>query len=141
MYLDDTNSDIAIDELKEPISETLIGSVKEKLNSVEISRFNWTPEHLEQLLREWHTLSDTPHTFLKNWVLELQENKTVLLDNNISVYFTLEMGDNEKISKVYIFNWKIKQEISPQSHYLLYLNFINIYNKLTYSPLKKNMNK
>ncbi len=108
-----------------------IDSIKEKLNWLEIDRFRWTPSHLEELLNNWYYLWIVVNrSFKLNNIYEYQKNSFIELHNEklkhlgVRVYFDVERDQDWIINKLYIYSWKVKQEVSQENHINLFKHFL-----------------
>lgn len=144
MFVDRWNESLDLWENLNNISENTeskieleIDSVKEKLNWLEVERFRWTPSHLEELLNKWYYLWIVVNRSLKpNNTYEYQKNSFIKLHNinlknqDVRVYFDVERNKDWTINKLYIYSWKVKQEVSQESHINLFKHFslnVNMY--------------
>ena len=107
-----------------------VNYVKDELNKKKINVFDWTPKHLEELLKNWYILWTTINTSFKQWsTKEYQDNSFLELRwNNIRVrvYFDLEIDENWENKNIYILAWEKKQLIFKDIHNLIFNHFNEI---------------
>lgn len=119
-------------------TEITINSVKEMLNWLELERFRWTPNQLEELLNKWYwlwivinqSLNDikpwNEYNFQKYPFLKLNNWNN---RNEIRVHFEVETDEQWNVTKIYIIAWKVMQEVSQDKHENIYNHFTKKVNK------------